>query len=66
MKTVIHKTTIWAVRSMGIDPQTGREVFLTRDGRLTNEYSSVDQVPVGDTEPNLPERYPRRLLIKGF
>ena len=33
------QTTIWAVRSMGIDPQTGREVFLTRDGRLTNIYS---------------------------
>lgn len=45
------QTTIWAVRSKGIDPMTGREVFLTRDDRLTNIYSSVDQVPVGDTEP---------------
>lgn len=47
------QTTIWAVRSMGIDPQTGREVFLTRDGRLTNEYSSIDQMPIGDTEPKV-------------
>lgn len=45
------QTVIWAVRSMGIDPMTGMEVFMTREGKLTNEYSSVDQVPVGDTEP---------------
>ncbi len=45
------QTVIWAVRSMGIDPMTGMEVFMTREGKLTNEYSSIDQVPVGDTEP---------------
>ena len=60
------QTTIWAVRSMGIDPQTGREVFLTRDGRLTNEYSSVDQVPVGDTEPKLAGTISTTFTYKGF
>lgn len=60
------QTTIWAVRSMGIDPQTGREVFMTRDGRLTNDYSSVDQVPVGDTEPKMQGSVSTTFTYKGF
>ena len=47
------QSMIWAVRSLGIDPITGREVYLTRDGQRTSEYNAADQVPVGDTEPDL-------------
>ena len=47
------QSMIWAVRSLGIDPITGREVFLTRDGERTSEWNAADQVPVGDTEPDL-------------
>ena len=60
------QTVIWAVRSMGIDPMTGREVFQNRDGQLTNEYSSVDQVPVGDTEPKLAGTVSTSFNYKGF
>ncbi|WP_176554877.1 SusC/RagA family TonB-linked outer membrane protein [Butyricimonas sp. Marseille-P3923] len=60
------QTTIWAVRSMGIDPQTGREVFMTRNGQLTNEYSAVDQVPVGDTEPKFQGTVSTTFTYKGF
>lgn len=60
------QTTIWAVRSMGIDPQTGREVFMTRDGQLTNVYSSADQVPVGDTEPKFQGTVSTVFTYKGF
>lgn len=60
------QTTIWAVRSMGIDPQTGREVFMTRDGQLTNEYSSADQVPVGDTEPKFQGSVSTTFTYKGL
>lgn len=60
------QTTIWAVRSMGIDPQSGREVFLTRDGQLTNEYSAIDQVPVGDTEPKFQGSVSTTFTYKGF
>lgn len=60
------QTTIWAVRSMGIDPETGREVFLTREGKLTNDYSSIDQVPVGDTEPKLSGSVSTSFTYKGF
>jgi TonB-linked SusC/RagA family outer membrane protein len=43
--------TIWAVRSLGIDPATGREVFLTRDGAPTFRYDPLDIVAVGETRP---------------
>ena len=47
------QSMIWAVRSLGIDPITGREVFLTRNGERTSEWNAADMVPVGDTEPDL-------------
>lgn len=40
--------TIYAVRSLGIDPENGKEIFIKKDGTLTHEYSVKDQVPVGD------------------
>ena len=44
---------IWAVRSLGIDPATGREVFLTRNGEYTFQYNASDEVKVGSTTPDL-------------
>ncbi len=42
---------IWAVPSLGIDPQTGKEIFVKRDGSVTYEYDVNDQVVCGDTQP---------------
>lgn len=47
------QSIIWAVRSLGIDPITGREILLSRDGQRTSVWNGIDQVPVGDTEPKL-------------
>lgn len=44
-------TAIWAVPSMGIDPQTGKEVFIKKDGTRTYTYNVSDQVVCGDTQP---------------
>lgn len=44
---------IWAVRSKGIDPSSGKEVFVRPDGTLTDTWSALDQVVCGDTEPKL-------------
>ncbi|WP_161596816.1 SusC/RagA family TonB-linked outer membrane protein [Chitinophaga vietnamensis] len=46
-----HPDDLWAVRSMGIDPATGRELFLTRDGQLTYKYDVADIVKVGNSMP---------------
>ncbi|WP_289024112.1 SusC/RagA family TonB-linked outer membrane protein [uncultured Salegentibacter sp.] len=42
---------IWAVPSLGIDPSTGNEVYLDREGNTTYEWSARDMVVVGDDNP---------------
>lgn len=46
------ESSIWAMRSLGIDPATGQELFLTPDGKITNLWNSADQVVVGNKEPD--------------
>lgn len=45
--------TIYAVRSKGIDPATGKEIFIKRDGTETFTWDAEDQVPCGVAEPKL-------------
>ncbi|MGI0107028.1 SusC/RagA family TonB-linked outer membrane protein [Salinimicrobium sp. WS361] len=42
---------IWAVPSKGIDPATGREIFVKRDGSLTYEWDADDMKVVGNNNP---------------
>lgn len=44
---------IWAVRSNGIDPSSGREVFIKKDGTLTYQWEAADKVIVGENTPKL-------------
>lgn len=44
-------TAIWAVPSLGIDPQNGKEIFVKKDGSVTYDYDIADQVVCGDTQP---------------
>ena len=46
-------TTLYVVQSLGVDPVTGKEVYLKRDGTKTFEWNSNDKVPVGDTNPKV-------------
>lgn len=39
------------VKSAGIDPATGQEVFIKLNGERTFEYSADDKFVIGDTEP---------------
>ena len=59
-------TAIWAVRSAGIDPITGKEVFIKKDGTTTYTWSSEDQVICGDTEPDFQGNFGANLRWKGF
>ncbi len=43
---------IWAVRSAGIDPATGREIFIKKDGTYTYDFSYADEVIVGNSRPD--------------
>jgi len=42
---------IYAVRSAGIDPSTGQEVFYDRSGNLTSTWSASDKVYLGPSQP---------------
>lgn len=59
-------TSLWSVRSAGIDPATGREIFLRKDGSYTYDYSYNEQVEVGDTRPTLEGVFGNVLYYKGF
>jgi len=43
--------TIWAVRSLGIDPSNGRELFLGADGQPTYAWRGSDVAAVGTADP---------------
>ena len=59
-------TALWAVPSLGIDPSTGREIYLKRDGSKTYEYNPLDQVIVGDSRPKLQGTFGTNLEIRGI
>ena len=42
---------VFTVRSLGIDPATGQEVYLKRNGEKTFVWDAVDKVPMGDSQP---------------
>lgn len=44
-------TAIKVVPSAGIDPATGREVYIKRDGSYTFDYDARDKVTFGDESP---------------
>lgn len=57
---------IWAVRSLGIDPKNGREVFLTPEGQMTYKWNPADQVVVGDNLPKFSGTFGFNFEYKGF
>lgn len=44
-------TSIYAVPSLGIDPSTGDEIFLDKDGHPTYTWSADSRCLAGDSEP---------------
>ena len=44
--------SIWGVRSLGIDPASGKELFLRPDGTVTDTWRPGDQVVIGNKEPD--------------
>ena len=57
---------IWAVRSAGIDPSSGREIFIKKNGSYTFNYDSDDEVQVGNTDPKLEGVFGTALYYKNF
>lgn len=58
--------TIWGLRSLGINPTTGEELYLTREGKITNKWESKNQVPIGIDEPDFEGNVGINAGYKGF
>ncbi|HJY21965.1 MAG TPA: hypothetical protein VJ279_03715, partial [Hanamia sp.] len=55
---VVHKyedgmsmDAIWAVPSLGIDPSTGNEIYLDRNGNTTYNWNATDMIVAGNAAP---------------
>ena len=59
-------TALKLVRSAGIDPTTGKEIYIKRDGTLTFDYDPEDRVLIGDTEPRYYGTFNTSVYYKGF
>lgn len=57
---------IWAVRSLGIDPATGMELFQKKDGTITNVYNANDIVRIGTSRPDVQGVLSTTLNYKSF
>ena len=57
---------IYAVRSAGIDPASGKEIFIKKDGTYTYQYNANDQVSVGNTTPKLQGSISSQVSYKNF
>lgn len=58
--------TIWTVKSAGIDPGSGKEVFVTRDGNRTYNWSAADIVATGVSDPKLEGNISSMFRYKGL
>ena len=59
-------TALKVVPSAGIDPATGREVYIKRDGTYTFTYDPNDRRVFGDTSPWAYGSLTSYLMYKGF
>ena len=54
------------MRSLGIDPTNGQELFVKKNGELTYEWNASEQVALGDTEPDAQGSFGFNLRYKNW
>lgn len=59
-------TSLWAVKSKGIDPASGEEMLIKKDGTMTFTYDTADQIEIGDTRPTIEGVFGHTFMYKGF
>lgn len=58
--------TIYGVKSEGIDPETGKEIYVKKDGTLTFVYDIKDTQPIGNYEPKGEGNFGSNITYKQF
>ena len=59
-------TSIFGMRSLGIDPATGDELFLKNDGTTTYTWDPTETVVIGNTEPDAQGSFGLNVAYKNF
>lgn len=57
---------IWAVPSLGIDPATGNELYMDKEGNTTFEWSAEDMIVAGNSNPSFRGTVGVNAEYKGF
>ena len=57
---------IWANESIGIDPNTGEEVFIALNGDKVNKWSTDNYKPLGCSDPKFEGNFGTMFMYKGF
>ena len=57
---------IWGMKSLGIDPRNGREIYVRKDGTPTYDYDASQQVILGDEMPKFQGTGGVSFEYKGF
>ncbi len=57
---------LYVVPSLGIDPATGREMFINENGDVTYDYPTFNRIPYGIQQPTVNGRFSSNLTYKNF
>lgn len=57
---------LYAVRSAGIDPATGNEIYIKKDGTYTFDFDNSDEVKVGIGRPKIEGVFGTSFSYEGF
>ncbi|MBC5621509.1 SusC/RagA family TonB-linked outer membrane protein [Butyricimonas sp. NSJ-56] len=57
---------IYGLRTIGVDPLTGKRLYLTHDGQVTLRQRMVDMVYLGESQPKVNGTISTSLLYKGI
>jgi len=60
------RSAIYALPSLGIDPATGREIFVYRDGTIGNDWRAADQVVIADERARISGGFGATFNYKGW
>lgn len=60
------QSAIYGVRSAGIDPSTGYEMYYDRNGNVTSYWDAADMVYLGSNQPLYRGTFNNMIMWKGF
>lgn len=64
--TGVSMSSIWGMKSNGIDPANGNEIFIKKDGYITYDWDASEQQVLGDANPDINGNIGIQWQHKGF